>query len=74
MINMEARQAMPTEPSKDMPNAAITWPQVVLGEEDNHVEAAQVNGGVRDWQECPVQKEVTSSKPPSTLHLRKSAR
>jgi hypothetical protein len=55
-------------------NAAITWPQVVLGEEDNHVEAAQVNGGVREWQECPVQKEVTPSKTPSTLHLRKSAR
>jgi hypothetical protein len=32
------------------PTLAITWPQGILGEEDSQSEAAQVNGGVREWQ------------------------
>jgi len=41
---------------------AITWPQVVKAEVFCLAEAAQVNGGVREWQECQVQGEVTLSK------------
>jgi hypothetical protein len=29
---------------------AITWPQGLCSEEDSLAEAAQVNGGVREWQ------------------------
>jgi hypothetical protein len=52
---------------------AITWSQGVLGEEDGQAEAAQVNGGVREWQECRVQEAVTPLRSPSPLHLVKSA-
>ncbi len=38
---------------------AITWPQGVRREEDSLAEAAQVNGGVREWQEYRVQEAVT---------------
>jgi len=31
---------------------ATTWPQSLFGVEDSHEVAAQVNGGVREWQEC----------------------
>ena len=44
---------------------AITWPQGVLGEEDTQAGAAQVNGGVRDWQECQVQLAATPLRSPS---------
>jgi hypothetical protein len=30
---------------------AITWPLGVCSEENSFAEAAQVNGGVREWQE-----------------------
>jgi hypothetical protein len=58
----------------DPSNAAITWPQDVIGEESNLAVAAQVDGEVREWQECPVPEAVTSSQSPSPSHLRKSAR
>jgi hypothetical protein len=41
---------------------AITWPQVVKAEVFCLAEAAQVNGGVREWQECQVQQEVTTAQ------------
>jgi len=44
---------------------AITWPQVVKAEVFCLAEAAQVNGGVREWQECQVQQEVTTAQSPS---------
>ena len=47
--------------ASDPSNAAITWPQVVLGEEDNHVEAAQVNGDVR-WHP-PAGAQTSSACP-----------
>jgi hypothetical protein len=43
----------------------ITWPQVVKAEVFCLAEAAQVNGGVREWQECQVQQEVTTAQSPS---------
>jgi hypothetical protein len=42
-----------------------TWPQVVLVAENSLAEPAQVNGGVREWQECQVQEEVTPAQSPS---------
>lgn len=42
---------------------AITWPQVLLVEEDNHAEAAQVNGGVREWQEFRFKRGNTLETP-----------
>jgi hypothetical protein len=36
------------------PTLAITWSQDVIGEEDDLAVAAQVHGGVREWQECLV--------------------
>ena len=53
---------------------AMTWPQGVIGEEDSQADAAQVNGGVREWQECWVQEALTPLQSPSPLHLGKSAR
>lgn len=47
------------------PTLAITWPQVVKAEVFCLAEAAQVNGGVREWQECQVQQEVTTAQSPS---------
>jgi len=44
---------------------AITRPQGVINEEDTQAGAAQVNGGVREWQERQVQLAVTSSRSPS---------
>jgi hypothetical protein len=44
---------------------AITWPQVVKAEVFCLAEAAQVNGGVREWQECQVQQEVRTAQSPS---------
>jgi uncharacterized protein YfaP (DUF2135 family) len=44
---------------------AITWPQGVINEEDTQTGAAQVNGGVREWQERQVQLVVTPSRSPS---------
>jgi len=44
---------------------AITWPQGVINEEDTQAGAAQVNGGVREWQERQVQLAVTPSRSPS---------
>jgi hypothetical protein len=41
---------------------AITWPQGVLGDEDSHAVAAQVHGGVREWQGRQVQEAVTPSQ------------
>jgi hypothetical protein len=53
--------------SDDAPSItlAITWPQVVKAEVFCLAEAAQVNGGVREWQECQVQQEVTTAQSPS---------
>jgi hypothetical protein len=47
------------------PALAITWPQGVINEEDTQAGAAQVNGGVREWQERQVQLAVTPSRSPS---------
>jgi len=44
---------------------AITWPQGVLGEEASLAGAAQVNGGVREWQKRQVKQAVTPSQSPS---------
>ena len=41
---------------------AITWPQVVLGDEHILAVAAQVYGNVREWQECPAPEAVTLSR------------
>ena len=41
---------------------AITWPQGVINEEDIQAGAAQVDGGVREWQERQVQLAVTPSR------------
>ena len=41
---------------------AITWPQGVLGDDDSHAVAAQVHGGVREWQGRLVQEAVTPSQ------------
>ena len=48
-----------------LPTLAITWPQDVIGEERNLVVAAQVNGGVREWQECQVREAATLALSPS---------
>jgi hypothetical protein len=45
---------------------AITWPQGVLGEEDSQAGAAQVHGGVREWQERQAQLAATPSRSPSS--------
>ena len=41
---------------------AITWPQGVLGDEDSHAVAAEVHGGVREWQGLQLQEAVTPSQ------------
>ena len=56
------------------PTLAITWPQGALAVEDSLKEAAQVYGGVREWQECQDQEAVTPLQSPSPLHQRKPAR
>ncbi|MFM6131184.1 MAG: hypothetical protein ACKPBV_21085, partial [Sphaerospermopsis kisseleviana] len=56
------------------PNAAITWPQAVLGDEHILAVVAQVYGNVREWQECPVPEVVTLAQKPLLLHLRKPSR
>ncbi len=56
------------------PTLAITWPQGAPHEEDSLAVAAQVHGGVREWQVCQVQEVVTPSQSPSPLHLRIPAR
>ena len=53
---------------------AITWPQSLFGVADSHEVAAQVNGGVTEWQECQAQEALTPSQSPSSLRLRKPAR
>ena len=53
---------------------AITWPQGVQGIENSLVEAAQVNGGVREWQEFQVQEAVTPLLSPSPIHPMTSSR
>jgi hypothetical protein len=39
---------------------AITWPQGVIDEADSLAVAAQVHGGVREWQERQDQEVVAS--------------
>jgi hypothetical protein len=48
----------PTHPS----NAAPEWQAGVLGDEDSHAVAAQVHGGVREWQGRQVQEAATPSQ------------
>jgi hypothetical protein len=56
------------------PNACHHLAASLFGVADSHEVAAQVNGGVREWQGCQTQEALTPLQSPSPLRLRKPVR